>query len=208
MYTSYTQNSATDHARKNTRQTMLDSVWRKTVDSSTSSKLMVAIAKWIATTCRQIYIVEDEGLRNIIRIASNDPTYELPLRPQSSLGYTSCMKWRGQNWLRSWNSQRRLHLLVTTGHHKGITATSGLQPIIKSRHCIHMLWPSWKQRTDTMLRLVQNILWMQLRKREWINSLIIEVFSFIFSFSNYLNLFSTFIWSTFCPAFIISSHCT
>ena len=34
----------------------------------------------MATACRPVNVVEDEGLADIIRIASNDWTYELPLR--------------------------------------------------------------------------------------------------------------------------------
>ncbi|KAF0023055.1 hypothetical protein F2P81_023685 [Scophthalmus maximus] len=48
--------------------------------ASTSSKLTIALAKWIAMACWPIYIAEEEGLPDIIRIASNDPTYELPSR--------------------------------------------------------------------------------------------------------------------------------
>ncbi|KAG2467707.1 PERT peroxidase, partial [Polypterus senegalus] len=50
------------------------------MDALTSINLMVAIAEWIVTGCKMIYIMEDEGLHNIIWIVSNDPTYELPLR--------------------------------------------------------------------------------------------------------------------------------
>lgn len=68
-------------ASGNVRQTTLDSRFRsRSMDTSTSSKLTQAIAKWIATACRPVYIVEDEGLRDIIRIASGDLTYELPSR--------------------------------------------------------------------------------------------------------------------------------
>lgn len=62
------------------RQTTLDSLSRRQLDNSTSRKLSTAVAKWVATACRPINIVEDEGLREIIRIASNDCTYELPSR--------------------------------------------------------------------------------------------------------------------------------
>lgn len=43
-------------------------------------QLTVAIAKWVATSCRPISIVEDEGLTEIIRVASKDFTYEAPSR--------------------------------------------------------------------------------------------------------------------------------
>lgn len=61
-------------------QTMLDSFQRRRMDNSTTNKLSTAIAKWVATAWRPIDIVEDEGLLEIIRIASNDCTYELPSR--------------------------------------------------------------------------------------------------------------------------------
>ncbi|KAL7869510.1 hypothetical protein AOLI_G00134980 [Acnodon oligacanthus] len=50
------------------------------MDQPTSNKSTVAIAKWIATACRPVNIVEDEGLCDIIRIASKDTSYELPSR--------------------------------------------------------------------------------------------------------------------------------
>ncbi|KAL3983475.1 transcription elongation factor SPT4 [Sarotherodon galilaeus] len=62
------------------RQTTLDSFQRRRLDNSTTNKLSTAIAKWVATTCRLINIVEDEELLEIIRIASNDCKYELPSR--------------------------------------------------------------------------------------------------------------------------------
>ncbi|KAL4008846.1 hypothetical protein ACER0C_002698 [Sarotherodon galilaeus] len=62
------------------KQTMLDSFQRRRLDNSTTNKLSTAIAKWVATAWRPINIVEDEGLLEIIRIASNDCTYELPSR--------------------------------------------------------------------------------------------------------------------------------
>ena len=57
------------------RETMLESLPGRRLDTaSTSSKL--SIAKWVAvaTACRTINIVEDEGLCEIIRIASNVST--------------------------------------------------------------------------------------------------------------------------------------
>ena len=36
--------------------------------------------KWIATDCRPISVVEDVGLRNILRITRNDGRYEIPSR--------------------------------------------------------------------------------------------------------------------------------
>ncbi|KAK7890933.1 hypothetical protein WMY93_022896 [Mugilogobius chulae] len=50
------------------------------LDCAATNKLFWAIAKWVATDCRPIAIVEDHGLREILRIASRDPSYELPCR--------------------------------------------------------------------------------------------------------------------------------
>ena len=58
-------------------QTTLESLPGRRLDTaSTSSNLSTAIAKWVAmaTACRTINIVEDEGLCEIIRIASNVST--------------------------------------------------------------------------------------------------------------------------------------
>lgn len=53
---------------------------KKCMDNSTTNKLSAAIAKWVATACRPINIVKDQGLLKIICITFNDYTYELPLR--------------------------------------------------------------------------------------------------------------------------------
>lgn len=50
------------------------------MDISTSNRLTTAIAKWVATACRPVNIVEDEGLLEIVCIASNDYKYDLPSR--------------------------------------------------------------------------------------------------------------------------------
>ncbi len=50
------------------------------LDESTSKKLTTAIARWVATDCRPVNIVEDSGLRDVIRLASSDPAYMLPLQ--------------------------------------------------------------------------------------------------------------------------------
>lgn len=63
------------------RQTTMDqSLQRRSMDKSTTNRLTSTIAKWVATACRPVNVVEDEGLLEIIRIASNDSTYELPSR--------------------------------------------------------------------------------------------------------------------------------
>ncbi|CAB1431447.1 unnamed protein product [Pleuronectes platessa] len=48
------------------------------VNKTTTNKLTNAIAKWVATDCRPINIVEDKGLRDIIQIASGDSSYKTP----------------------------------------------------------------------------------------------------------------------------------
>nr|XP_055040804.1 E3 SUMO-protein ligase ZBED1-like [Misgurnus anguillicaudatus] len=61
-------------------QTTLTSLQRRPMDNSTRNKVTTAIAKWVATACRPVNVVEDEGLLEIIHIASNNYTYELPSR--------------------------------------------------------------------------------------------------------------------------------
>ena len=43
-------------------------------------KVTNAQAVWVAGDCRPIYIVEDGGLTEVIRIASGDNSYDLPSR--------------------------------------------------------------------------------------------------------------------------------
>lgn len=64
----------------NARQTTLAEFSRGNVNKATTEKLNNAIAKWIATDCRPINIVEDRGLLNIIYVATGDPSYKLPSR--------------------------------------------------------------------------------------------------------------------------------
>lgn len=59
---------------------MLDRLHLRHPDNSTRDKLSTAIANWVATACRLINTVEDVGVLEIIHIASEDCTYELPLR--------------------------------------------------------------------------------------------------------------------------------
>lgn len=61
-------------------QATMDGFRHRYMDTATKNKLTVAIAKWVATACRPVSIVEDEGLTEIICIASNDWTYEAPSR--------------------------------------------------------------------------------------------------------------------------------
>ena len=61
-------------------QATMDDFRQKPMDNTTKKKVTATIAKWVATACRPINVVEDEGLADIIRIASNDWTYKLPSR--------------------------------------------------------------------------------------------------------------------------------
>ncbi|XP_038127686.1 E3 SUMO-protein ligase ZBED1-like [Cyprinodon tularosa] len=58
----------------------MDDFRQKRMDTLTKNKLTAAIAKWVATACRPVNVVEDEGLANIVRTAANDWNYELPSR--------------------------------------------------------------------------------------------------------------------------------
>nr|XP_047126356.1 E3 SUMO-protein ligase ZBED1-like [Hydra vulgaris] len=64
----------------NLRQTTLDAARRRTTEKQKKDKITNAIAKWVATNCRPTSIVEDVGLKNVIRIATNDCTDEPPPR--------------------------------------------------------------------------------------------------------------------------------
>nr|XP_024654066.1 zinc finger BED domain-containing protein 1-like [Maylandia zebra] len=60
------------------RQTKLENTPR--MSKSATDRLTNVIAKWIAMNCRPINIVEDEGLTEVLQIASNDPSYKPPCR--------------------------------------------------------------------------------------------------------------------------------
>uniref|UniRef100_A0A3Q3NKF3 Uncharacterized protein n=1 Tax=Labrus bergylta TaxID=56723 RepID=A0A3Q3NKF3_9LABR len=59
------------------RQTTLDAACGRSIDKQRQEKLTNAIAKWIAKACRPISVVEGDGLRNVLRIATNDGRYEI-----------------------------------------------------------------------------------------------------------------------------------
>lgn len=46
----------------------------------TSARVTTSIAKWIAKDCRSVSIVADQVLKEVIRIATSDPSFELPSR--------------------------------------------------------------------------------------------------------------------------------
>ncbi|XP_029136158.1 uncharacterized protein [Labrus bergylta] len=48
------------------------------VDDVRQDRLTTALAKWVATDCRPVDIVEDSGLRDVLRLASCDQLYALP----------------------------------------------------------------------------------------------------------------------------------
>ncbi len=76
--TSKSFNEANSGARL--RQTTLDATCGRSIDKQRQEKLTNAIGKWIATDCRTISVVEDVGVRNVLRIATNDGSYEIPSR--------------------------------------------------------------------------------------------------------------------------------
>src|SRR4029434_11038711 len=50
------------------------------ITSPVREKVTNDVAVWVAGDCRPINIVEDGGLTEVIRIASGDNSYDLPLR--------------------------------------------------------------------------------------------------------------------------------
>ncbi|XP_077393632.1 uncharacterized protein phf11 isoform X1 [Festucalex cinctus] len=60
--------------------TPLDETCGITTEKQRHEDLTNAIAKWLATDCRPISVVDDVGLRNVFRIATNDRKYEIPSR--------------------------------------------------------------------------------------------------------------------------------
>ncbi|XP_051938242.1 uncharacterized protein LOC127611613 isoform X1 [Hippocampus zosterae] len=51
-----------------------------TAENQRQEELTNAIAKWLAADCRPVSVVDDVGLRNLFRIATNDRRYEIPSR--------------------------------------------------------------------------------------------------------------------------------
>uniref|UniRef100_A0A8C1D0C7 Uncharacterized protein n=2 Tax=Cyprinus carpio TaxID=7962 RepID=A0A8C1D0C7_CYPCA len=62
------------------RQCKLQECVRGKMTRSVSDKVMNALVIWIAKNCRPINIVDDDGLRDIIRTASGDASYNMPSR--------------------------------------------------------------------------------------------------------------------------------
>ncbi|XP_077057585.1 E3 SUMO-protein ligase ZBED1-like [Siphateles boraxobius] len=52
----------------------------KPVNTALSAKLTNLLAQWIATSCRTISLVEDDGLELVLQAATGDPSYKLPAR--------------------------------------------------------------------------------------------------------------------------------
>lgn len=69
-----------NHCKVEFRQTTLDAVCGRSIDKQKQEKLTNGIAKWIAIACRPISVVEDVSLKNVLRIATNDGSYEIPSR--------------------------------------------------------------------------------------------------------------------------------
>ncbi|XP_078111814.1 E3 SUMO-protein ligase ZBED1-like [Sander vitreus] len=62
------------------QSSILESATRRPADKTKSQKITTALAKWVATNCRPVSIVEDSGLKEVLRIACSDPSYTLPSR--------------------------------------------------------------------------------------------------------------------------------
>lgn len=66
---------------KSRRQTTMFECNRgKPVSTALSAKLTNLLAQWIATSCRPISVVEDDGLELVLQAATGDPSYKLPAR--------------------------------------------------------------------------------------------------------------------------------
>ncbi|XP_048014184.1 E3 SUMO-protein ligase ZBED1 [Megalobrama amblycephala] len=71
----------TDVVQKSRRQTTLFECNRgKPVSTALSDKLTNLLAQWIATSCRPISMIEDDGLELVLQAATGDPSYKLPAR--------------------------------------------------------------------------------------------------------------------------------
>ena len=68
-------------AKSSARQTTMFEYNRgKPVSTALSEKLTKLLAQWIATSCRPISVVEDDGLELVLQAATGDPSYKLPAR--------------------------------------------------------------------------------------------------------------------------------
>lgn len=52
----------------------------KPVSTALLSKLTTLPAQWIATSCRPISLVQDDGLEVVLQMATGDPSYKLAAR--------------------------------------------------------------------------------------------------------------------------------
>uniref|UniRef100_A0AAV2KNS0 Uncharacterized protein n=1 Tax=Knipowitschia caucasica TaxID=637954 RepID=A0AAV2KNS0_KNICA len=59
---------------------MLECNRGKPVSTALSAKLTNLLAQWIATSCRPISVVEDDGLELVLQTATGDSSYKLPAR--------------------------------------------------------------------------------------------------------------------------------
>lgn len=74
------------------------------MSKATTEKLTNSTAKWVATDCRPISVVEGEGLKEAFQIASCDPNFQLPSR-------TTVMK-----RIHHWTSVSNHNYLGVTAH--------------------------------------------------------------------------------------------
>ena len=74
---------STDAAQGKSRArqtTMFECNRGKPVSTALSAKLTNLLAQWIATRCRPVSLVEDDGLELVLQAATGDPSYKLPAR--------------------------------------------------------------------------------------------------------------------------------
>uniref|UniRef100_A0A1A8BSK1 BED-type domain-containing protein n=1 Tax=Nothobranchius kadleci TaxID=1051664 RepID=A0A1A8BSK1_NOTKA len=60
--------------------TMFECNRGKPISAALSSKLTNLLAQWIATSCRPISVVKDDGLELVLQAATGDSSYKLPAR--------------------------------------------------------------------------------------------------------------------------------
>lgn len=145
-------------------QATMDGFRQRYMDTATKNKLTAAISKWVATACRPVNIVEDEGLTEIICITSNHWTYEAPSRAtitsreENVENLYETEKSKVQQPLEQTTVSTQSCSLEITGRSSVIITTSGSQPIISthSGNFSHMLWLLWKQKRGTLLTLLQS----------------------------------------------------
>lgn len=66
------------------KQKSIEDYCNKPISASKKKEITNALTNWIVTNCRPINIVTDDGLQEVLRLATGCDTYELPSRPTIS----------------------------------------------------------------------------------------------------------------------------